>query len=179
LLDILASSSRPLHVKEIPFHFRERRAGESKFDAQIGWEYLMLLADKLVGHFVPIRFIMFALVGGLGLLVHLAVLWLCLNPMQVNFELSQTIATAVAMVGNFTLNNWFTYRDRRLTGWRFVGGLLSFILICSFGVAANVSIATLLFTQQQSPWWIAGVAGAAMSSVWNYAVTSAFTWRAR
>jgi len=178
LLDILASSSRPLHVKEIPFHFRERRAGESKFDAQIGWEYLMLLADKLVGHFVPVRFILFALIGGLGLLVHLAVLWLCLNPMQVNFELSQTIATAVAIVGNFTLNNWLTYHDRRLTGWRFVGGLLSFALICSFGVVANVSIATLLFTQQQSPWWIAGIAGAAMSSVWNYAVTSIFTWRA-
>ena len=42
LLDILASSPRPLQVKEIPFHFRERHAGESKFDALIGWEYLML-----------------------------------------------------------------------------------------------------------------------------------------
>jgi dolichol-phosphate mannosyltransferase len=178
LLDILASSSRPLHVKEIPFHFRERRAGESKFDAQIGWEYLMLLADKLVGHFVPVRFFVFALIGGLGLLVHLAVLWLCLNPMQVNFELSQTIATAVAIVGNFTLNNWFTYHDRRLTGWRFVGGLLSFALICSFGAVANVGIATLMFTHQHSLWWVAGVSGAAMSAVWNYTVSSIFTWRA-
>jgi dolichol-phosphate mannosyltransferase len=179
LLDILASSPRSLHVKEIPFHFRVRRAGESKFDVQIGWEYLMLLADKLVGHFVPIRFIMFALIGGLGLLVHLAVLWFCLNPMQVNFELSQTIATAVAIVGNFTLNNWFTYHDRRLTGWRFVGGLLSFALICSFGAVANVGIATLMFTHQHSLWWVAGVSGAAMSAVWNYTVSSIFTWRAQ
>ena len=45
LLDILASSPRPLQVKEIPFHFRERLVGESKFDALIGWEYLMLLVD--------------------------------------------------------------------------------------------------------------------------------------
>jgi dolichol-phosphate mannosyltransferase len=177
LLDILASSPRPLRVKEIPFHFRERDAGESKFDALIGWEYLMLLADKVVGHIIPIRFVLFALVGGLGLLVHLAILWFCLNPMQLSFEPSQAIATSVAIIGNFTLNNLLTYHDRRLTGWRFVRGLLSFALICSFGAVANVSIATLLFTQQHSLWWVAGIAGAAMSAVWNYAVSSVFTWR--
>jgi dolichol-phosphate mannosyltransferase len=178
LLDIFASSPCPLQVKEIPFHFRSRRAGESKFDALIGWEYVMLLADKVIGHIMPIRFVVFALVGGLGLLVHLTVLWLCLNPMHLTFELSQATATGVAITSNFTLNNWLTYHDRRLTGWRFVRGLLSFALICSFGAVANVGIATLLFTRQHSLWWVAGIAGAAISSVWNYAVTSALTWRA-
>jgi dolichol-phosphate mannosyltransferase len=178
LLDLLASSPRPLHVKEIPFRFRDRLAGESKFDALIGWEYLMLLADKVIGRIIPTRFFVFALVGGLGLLVHLALLWLCLNPMGLTFELSQATATGVAIIGNFTLNNWLTYYDRRLTGWRFLRGLVSFALICSFGAVANVSIANLLFTQQHSVWWVAGIAGAAMSSVWNYAVTSTFTWRA-
>jgi dolichol-phosphate mannosyltransferase len=177
LLDILASSSRSLNVKEIPFHFRERHFGESKFDVLIGWEYLMLLADKVIGKIVPIRFFMFALVGGLGVLVHLAALWLCINLMQLNFELSQATATAVAIFGDFTLNNLLTFRDRRLTGWKFVRGLASFGLICSFGAIANVGIATMLFTQEHSVWWLAGLAGAAMSSVWNYAVTSAFTWR--
>ena len=177
LLDILASSPRSLQVKEIPFHFRERHAGKSKFDALIGWEYLMLLADKVIGHIIPIRFFVFALVGGLGLVVHLALLWLCLNPMQLNFEFSQATATGAAIIGNFTLNNWLTYHDRLLTGWRFVRGLFSFALICSFGAIANVGIATLLFTQQHSLWWVAGIAGAAMSAVWNYAVSSTFTWR--
>jgi len=179
LLDILASSPRPLNVKELPFDFRGRHSGESKFDVLVGWEYLMLLADKAVGHIIPIRFLMFALVGGFGLMVHVAVLWLCLNPMQLTFELSQAIATGLAIIGNFTLNNWLTYHDRRVTGWRFVGGLLSFGLICGFGAAANVGVATLLFTEQHLGWWVSGMAGAAMSAVWNYAVTSAFTWRAR
>jgi dolichol-phosphate mannosyltransferase len=179
LLDILASSPRLLHVKEIPFHFRERHAGKSKFDALVGWEYLMLLADKMIGHIIPIRFFVFALVGGLGLVVHLVILWLCLNPMQLSFELSQATATGIAIIGNFTLNNWLTYHDRRLAGWRFVRGLFSFALICGFGAVANVGIATLLFTQQHSLWWVAGIAGAAMSSVWNFAVSSTFTWRAR
>ena len=179
LLDILASSPRSLQVKEIPFHFRERHAGKSKFDALIGWEYLMLLADKMIGHVIPICFFVFALVGGLGLVVHLAILWFCLNPMQLSFELSQATATGIAIIGNFTLNNWLTYHDRRLTGWRFVGGLFSFALICGIGAVANVGIATLLFKQQHSLWWVAGIAGAAMSAVWNFSVSSTFTWRAQ
>jgi dolichol-phosphate mannosyltransferase len=179
LLDILASSPRPLQVEEIPFRFRERHAGKSKFDALIGCEYLMLLADKAIGHIIPIRFFVFALVGGLGLVVHLTALWLCLNTVQLSFEFSQAMATVVAIMGNFTLNNLLTYHDRRLTGWSFVRGLMSFALICSFGAIANVGIATFLFTQQHSLWWVAGIAGAAMSAVWNYAVTSAVTWRSQ
>jgi dolichol-phosphate mannosyltransferase len=35
LLDMLASSLRPLPAKELPFDFRERRSGESKFDALV------------------------------------------------------------------------------------------------------------------------------------------------
>jgi len=179
LLDILASSPRPLQVKEVPFHFRQRRAGESKLEALVGWEFIMLLADKILGHIVPIRFMLFALIGGLGLLVHVAVLWLCLNWLRLSFDLSQATATGVAIIGNFTLNNLLTYRDYRLTGWGFVRGLASFALICSFGAVANVGIASLLFSQQHSLWWVAGIAGAAMSLVWNYAVTSALTWHLR
>src|SRR5215475_592613 len=35
----------------------------------------------------------------------------------------QATATGVAIIGNFTLNNWLIYHDRRLTGW---GGAGSF-----------------------------------------------------
>jgi dolichol-phosphate mannosyltransferase len=177
LLDIIASSPRPLRVKEIPFHFRERHSGQSKLDTLVGLEYLMLVADKMVGHLIPIRFFLFALIGGIGVPIHLGLLWVCLNPMSLSFALSQTVATGVAMIGNFTLNNWLTYRDRRLAGWRFARGLLSFALICSFGTVANIGIAAFLFSQQRSTWWVAGIVGAAMSSVWNYSVTHALTWR--
>jgi len=30
-----------------------------------------------------------------------------------------------------------------------------------------------------STWWLAGLAGAVMSLVWNYAVSSVITWRRR
>ena len=176
LVDLFASSPRPLRVRELPFEFRNRHSGESKFDAMIGIEYLMLLADKAIGHVVPVRFLMFMAVGGVGLLTHLAVLGAGLNLLHLPFAAAQTVATAVAMIGNFTLNNAVTYRDRRLTGRKFLWGLLSFCLICSVGAVGNIGIATTLFADH-SVWWVAGLAGAAMSVVWNFAMTSAVTWR--
>ncbi len=177
LVDILASSERPLQVKELPYHFRARCAGESKLDSLVGLEYLMLLADKTFGRYVPVRFAMFATIGFLGLGVHLLVLRACLH-FGDTFPIAQSAATGVAMVANFTLNNWLTYRDRRLKGWGFLRGLLSFALVCAVGAVANVSLASLLFGRQQS-WWLAGIAGAAMSSVWNYAVSAVLTWKTR
>ena len=176
LVDLFASSPKPLRARELPFEFRNRHAGESKFDAMIGIEYMMLLADKLVGHIVPVRFLMFLAVGGVGVFTHLAMLWAGFALGHWPFPVAQAVATGVAMVGNFVLNNMLTYRDRRLTGGKFVYGLVSFCLICSVGAVANVGIASVLFADH-AMWWVAGLAGAAMSVVWNYAMTSALTWR--
>ena len=74
LLDILVSAPRPLAVVEVPYVFRSRQHGESKLDSAVTLEFLMLLLDKTVGRFVPGRFVMFALVGGVGVFVHMLVL---------------------------------------------------------------------------------------------------------
>jgi len=176
LLDLLASSPEPLRVCELPYTFRERQSGESKLDILIAWEYAMLLADKLVGHIVPVRFALFALIGGLGLLVHLVVLWIGLNILGFGFRVAQSMATVVAMTSNFFLNNQFTYRDQRLRGLVLLRGLAVFYLICGLGAVANVGVASYAFTSSHT-WWLAGVAGAVVGSVWNFAMSSVFTWR--
>ena len=176
LLDLFASAPRTLRFAEIPYHFRSRQVGESKLDGMAAWEYGMLLADKLFGHVIPPRFLLFAVVGGFGLLVHMLVLAIALNAIGLSFALSQATAVAIAIASNFTLNNLITYLDRRLTGWGFLRGLLSFYVICSLGAAANVGVATFIFTEQPI-WWFAGLAGALVGAVWNYAVSSLFTWR--
>jgi dolichol-phosphate mannosyltransferase len=177
LLDLLASLPTPPRLVELPYEFRKRTAGESKLGAGVLRDYVLLLADKLVGHIVPVRFIMFAAVGALGVASHLLVLRLGLTVVGFGFEAAQTMATAVAIVGNFTLNNLFTFQDRRLRGWQFVTGLATFSLICSVGAAGNVGVSEFLFGQQHSSWWVAGATGALMSLVWNYAVSSVTTWR--
>ena len=178
LLDILASLPTPPRLVELPYEFRNRTAGESKLDAGVLRDFVMLIADKLVGHIVPVRFLLFAGVGALGIAGHLVVLRLCLTPLALDFPTAQAIATACAIVGNFVLNNIFTFRENRLRGWGFLRGLLTFAAICSVGAVGNVGVAAFLFGPAvHSTWWLAGLAGAVMSLVWNYAVSSVITWR--
>jgi len=178
LLDLLASSPQRLRVSEIPYRFRARLRGESKLDTLVVWEFGTLLADKLVGQIVPVRFALFALIGGLGLVIHLAALWATLNVLGTEFGVGQTVATVTAMTFNFFLNNQFTYRDRRLRGLSLLRGLGTFYLICGLGAVANVGVASYVFTSHHA-WWVAGVAGAIVGSVWNFAMSSAFTWNQR
>jgi dolichol-phosphate mannosyltransferase len=176
LLDLIASSPRPLQIKELPYEFRERHFGESKFDVLVAWEFVVLLADKLIGHIVPIRFALFALIGCIGLVIHLFVLGLLLATAGLSFVWSQAAAGFVAMTANFFLNNIFTYQDMRLKGWRILRGLVSFYAVCAFGTMANVGVAAHIFATNR-PWWVAGIAGVLVGAVWNYAVSSVFTWK--
>ena len=178
LLDILATSSAPVAVVEVPYHFGSRLAGESKLDSNVVWEYGMLLADKLVGKYVPVRFLSFSLVGAGGILVHMSILALLLRGGAASFRISQGTATLVAMVFNFAVNNVLTYRDMRLRGWRWLRGAVTFILACSLGAFANVGVASYLF-ERRTEWFIAGLAGIAVGAVWNYVVTMFYTWGKR
>jgi dolichol-phosphate mannosyltransferase len=175
LLDLFASSPRPLAFAEVPLSFRQRLHGESKLDTLVAWEYLMLVLQKLVGPAVPVRFLLFSLIGALGVGTHLLTLWFGTHILAIAFPVAQAIATVVAMTGNFLLNNLFTYRDRRLRGRRLVTGLISFYAVCGAGGAANVGVASYVAGGHHS-WWLAGLAGAAVSVVWNYAMSSIFTW---
>lgn len=177
LLDIVASSPKRLRTVEVPYRFRGRIAGESKLDAAIALEYLQLLLDKMVGQWLPVRLLMFLIVGGCGLLVHLAMLGLGYRGLGLPFQTAQTVAVAMAIAFNFFLNNIVTYRDRRLRGWRIPRGLLSFYLVCGIGAVANVGIGTLVHSIGGQNWWLAGIAGALIGAVWNFSASSFVTWR--
>lgn len=175
LLDLLASTSAPLRVKEVSYTFRNRVAGESKLDSRVLQEYLVLLLEKLFGRFIPVRFLMFAAVGTLGLCIHLLVLGTSLR-LAADFRLAQALAVGVAMTFNYWLNNSLTYRDMRLKGAAFVRGLFTFYLVCLLGAIGNVGVGELVYDLHYT-WWLAGIAGAIVGVVWNYAASSVFTWR--
>ena len=174
LFDLMASSPRPLRFAEIPYRFTKRERGTSKLDSVEFWHFGVLIMDKLFGRWLPERFVMFALVGGSGIFVHLAVLYLLLLA-NVPFMLAQAGAVVVAMTSNFILNNLITYRDLRLRGFAMVTGLLSFYAMCSIGALLNAGIAFAVFAQWPI-WWAAGLAGALIGAVWNYGASRAFTW---
>ena len=176
LLDIFASSPSELRFVELPYQFRNRYAGESKLDSVAAWDYGMLLLDKLIGHVIPARFVAFSIVGGLGVFVHLIVLSILFKVLDRSFVEGQAVATFVAMMFNFAVNNVLTYRDLRLRGWKWVRGLFTFTIACSVGAFANVGIASFLF-QRDIAWIPAAFSGIIVSAVWNYATTMGYTWK--
>ena len=178
LLDLVLSSDVPLRVKEVPAVFRERLAGESKLDMQVMLQFGGLLMDKTFSGYLPLRFVSFAMVGGFGVMVHLLVLALLRSMTGLGFEVEQSVATLVAMIFNFQLNNVITYADQRLKGPRLWRGLLLFLVVCGVGAIANVGIAKTLY-DSHTAWTVAGAMGAVIGVVWNYAVSATLVWRAR
>ncbi len=175
LLDLLLSAPQKLRVAEIGVTFRPRTEGESKLNPLVLVQFLALLLDKAMGGLVPLRFLSFALVGGFGVLVHLAVLAAASNA-GAGFTPAQTAATVVAMVANFWLNNAITYRDQRLRGGRLWRGLALFMLVCAVGAIANIGIASALYAGGQAGRTPAGALGAVIGVVWNYAMSATLVW---
>jgi dolichol-phosphate mannosyltransferase len=175
LLDIFASAPKPLRFAEVKSNFNARLHGESKLDTLVAWEYGVLVIDKLVGRFLPVRFVVFAAVGLTGVAIHLATFGL-LGVLGASFQASQSAAVFVAMTWNFLLNNLITYRDQRLRGAALVRGIIAFYLIGAVGAFANIGIVEMLHGRGTG-WWLSGLAGGFIGVVWNYTMSSIFTWR--
>jgi len=179
LADLFASHDGALRFTELAYRFRARHAGESKLDSVTAWDYLMLLLDKLVGRWIPVRFLAFSIVGAVGVAVHFAVLTAVFQGLQRSFVLGQAVATLCAMTFNYTVNNVLTYRDLRLRGFLWLRGWVSFVLACSIGGFANLGVASTVYGLGRG-WFLAAIAGILVGAVWNYAITMMLTWgRAR
>jgi dolichol-phosphate mannosyltransferase len=177
LLDLILASPRALNIAEIPYKFRPRTAGESKLDVLVLAQFAGLLLDKALHGTVPLRFISFALVGILGVLVNILVLQLA-TAAGAGFGAAQTIGTIIAMVVNFQLNNQLTYRAQRLKGAKAWRGLALFMIVCGLGAIANIGIAKALYAENGHSLF-SSAAGAAVGVVWNYAVSATLVWRVR
>jgi dolichol-phosphate mannosyltransferase len=178
LLDIVASADGPVRFTEVPYTFRQRLHGESKLDLAVGAEYIYLLLDKMIGKIIPPQFVVYTVIGSLGVAIHLLFLRAFYHGLRLPFSESQAIATAIVIVINFWLNNSFTFRERRFRGIGVLRGLLIYSLGCAIGLLTNVGVARFL-AHAGAPWYVAGIFGLGVSAVWNYWVSSVFTWRRR
>lgn len=176
MLDILATATPQLRVKEFPLKFAERLSGESKLDHAVVLDFIAGLYERYLGKIVPTRFALFGTVGGLGVFVHMAVLASLFRTGLTTFTLATAAATVVAMTFNFWLNNLFTYRDKKLTGPKAMfWGWLGFCTTSAVGAFANVAVSSYLQGHGWR-WWAAALIGVVIASVWNYALSSKFVW---
>jgi len=177
LLDIFASSSEPLAFREFSYVFRQRNAGESKLSGTVIWDYLEFIIARKTARLVPSAFMLFVLVGAVGVVVHLLVLGVMHRLFSLPFEIAQMSAIWLAMTSNFFLNNVITYRHSPLKKRKDLAlGLFTFYVACALGAVVNLAVA-LFVNSYGMHWAIAGLSGGVAGAVWNYSTTKTFTWR--
>lgn len=162
-------------IDEHQIHFGHRHAGQSKLDASVVIEFVDQITHRLSRGAVPERFLSFAAVGGVGVLVHFATLYSFVEAGFI-FWLAQSLATLAAMVSNYILNNEITFRRMRRKGGDWFAGLLLFVAFCSVGAFANVGIASALFESDYG-WWLSGLAGVIVGTVFNFSLARSYVWR--
>jgi dolichol-phosphate mannosyltransferase len=178
LLDLIASSRRPVRIGEVGYTFRNRVHGESKLDIIVGIEYVQLLLDKAMGGLLPVSYLMFSAVGSVGLVVNWIVAYVLRHSLLISFDSAQAIASCAVIGLNFFLNNRLTFRVARLRGRGMVQGLGMFYLASSVGLVFNLTAAHA-FYDFGVPRYLASLTGVAIGSIWNYWITSLFIWRIR
>lgn len=176
LLELVLSVPKSTRIEEVPARFRPRLAGESKLSPIVMLQFAGMLIERLCGGWLPTRFVVFAAVGLLGIVVNIVMMELARFAGQ-PFKTAQMFGTFCAVLANFQLNNRLTYHDRRLRGRRLWGGLIIFLLGCGLGNIANVGVAQVIFASDGHHWTRSSAIGALIGVVWNYAVASTLVWR--
>lgn len=178
LVDLLASSREPVRVGEVGFRFRPRVHGESKLDVLVVMEYLQLLLHKLTRGVLPVSYLLFGLMGSVGVVCNFLLAGLFGFTFGLSFKSAQLAGAFITIAINFVLNNELTFRSARLRGQRFLVGLGVFYACCSIGLFAQVMVANGLHVGGMN-WTVATLAGIAIGSVWNYSTAFLFVWEVR
>jgi dolichol-phosphate mannosyltransferase len=116
LLDMLASSDRPVRLGEVGYHFNNRSWGESKLDANAAAECLFLVVNKLLGGIVPPEFTAYALVGAVALTAYFSCMTWLFEARHLGFTSAQIMATFAGATVSFLLSNSINHRDSRWRG---------------------------------------------------------------
>lgn len=189
LMDLIVSAPKSIRVKEVPFTFLERHSGESKLDNRVIFDFFLFLIEKTLGRFVSLspRFISFALIGGMGVFLHLGVMGIIFGAHHLStggaeisaltFTIAQFSGAIIAMFFNYFLNNILTYSDKRLRGAAFIKGFVLFALLCGIGLAANVGVASAINSRYATLWALSAMGGILVGTVWNYAATRQYVWK--
>jgi dolichol-phosphate mannosyltransferase len=171
----LAYHNRQASIREVPFDFQPRRHGQSKFQPYVLWLLLCDIVTKLSRGLLPPRLVSFVGVGLIGSIIHFSALYASLGFGAV-FWLAQTIATVMAMVFNFTINNVLTYSADRLRRAAFYEGLALYSVIASVGIVANVSTAQITYDYFKGYTFLAASAGLVIDVIWRFAVSNRLIW---
>ena len=186
LLEVLGRGNWS-HVKELPFTFRDREAGQSKLRLSTMTDYaaqvisialsaLLSRSGHVYGEWV--RMIRFGLVGLSGIVVNTGILYLLTDFVGVYYLWSSVIAIQVSILSNFILNDIWTFSSRTLLhrhSW--IKRLFSFQFIAIGGVLINLLVLYGLTEYAGVYYLIANLVGILIAFIWNFVLNRHLTWK--
>lgn len=116
---------------------------------------------------------LFLRVGGTGVLVNSALLYLLYQRLGFALVAASVIAVETAIVSNFLLNNRITFGCHNLSLRRFA----TFNLISLGGLAITTTTLWLLVSHTGLHYLVANVIGIALATFWNFGLNRTITWR--
>ena len=181
-------------IAEVCDVFLEREEGESKVTWKQYFEYIGHLVrlrsqSGLIGNlnhvkksFPTRRFIRYGIVGLIGIVVDMAILFLLHSALGIGLTTSKLIAAETAILSNFLWNDSWTFADMvgRQTGLGHrLKRLLKFNATCVAGLFLDVLTLNLFFNiifAQNLP-YLANLIAIGLVALWNFWVNWKLNWR--
>jgi dolichol-phosphate mannosyltransferase len=176
-------------VAEVPIHFIDRTAGESKLGMEHMKNTFAYILKVRIKEIMKHRIFKFVVVGGIGAVLQLSSLQLFRTMFP--YQLSYFFSVELAVLSNFILSNLWTFSDRALTLTQFPFKFVQFNL-ASFGSILIQQILAffvenfiglfILFTlpiinMPIDTGLVSAVVGILLGMFWNFFAYSRIVWR--
>ncbi len=173
LLEILAKGDYN-KVVEIPFNFKNRERGKSKFSLKqtiLAVRHLLKLAIYSKEHK---RFLKFGAVGLSGIFVNEGLLWLLTEFAGLFYLFSSIIAIEISILSNFILNDIWTFKRERKG--KFLMRLGKFNLARIFTLIINFG-ALWILTSLGLHYLVSNLIGIALATIFAYLISLWWVWK--
>jgi dolichol-phosphate mannosyltransferase len=189
--------NRSLRVQEIGYEFANRVHGETKLNRSVIRSYLLGVAELRVGRQINPTFLLYVLVGIVGLVVNSVAFWVAewigfpmidtglndeIDPIATSFIFSVQLSILVL----FVLNNEFTFWELRYRGWSRLPAFAVYEVMSLVGTGVHVAVFTFL---QESGFLLSflggatrvvhNLIGAVVALIINWYLNTTYLWRRR
>jgi dolichol-phosphate mannosyltransferase len=190
LLEIVARLG-PSKLKEVPYTFRSRQAGESKLSSKVVLQYIaQLWRLSSVSRYMSVRFIKFAIVGASGTAINLCAFLIISQLSGLRDWRISGLASLVANITNYVFNNAWTFVDQGHRGYSLARGYVSYLVMSSVGLLVSMAsfagLSHAFRAMLSAPAATPGVKSLALGiqlisiligTFFNYELNKRFTWR--
>lgn len=180
---------KKIKIAEVPFHFIDRTIGESKIGPEYIINSLIFLGKTRVLELMQTRIFKFLVVGSVaaGLQLVLLEVWRKLF----SYQLANIFAIECAIIFNFILNNFWTFKDRKLklkqvplkfiqfnltsAGSILIQLLVAFLGVTFIGIKEVLVLPIIHYLLDTGP--IFSAVGIIIGMFWNFFAYNFFIWK--